>query len=316
MKQTIRRIRSDEQDLWRAAGAVTNADLPDFHEANVLWPDYRAVDDAEQALFLVAECGDQPIARLHLRSHPDAAAAVLLEISVTAGWRRHGCGSRLFACAQQTARGWGKRVLQWDHYVDEEDKAALGFFSQAGFTASECLSVLVDLRAPTPAPVVDRVTALAAKGMRVRCLTCNPADIALATEMQERYFATATPDLVRPPVAVMMRELLARGFAGLVAEQDGVAAGFVLGSANCTTHNYRHVRSKTSGLLSSIAVTEAFRRQGVAVMLTVELCNLCRQAGNTSLVYGGVSHGTPSMKVARRVGGERLRKHLTLRKEL
>jgi GNAT superfamily N-acetyltransferase len=127
-------------------------------------------------------------------------------------------------------------------------------------------------------------------------LTASEEDVALGSRLQEKFFR-GFPGFTS--VREMVVRLLERDFAFFVMEQEGEPAGFVIGASHCRSRNSRCVRTPGEGILTSIAVSERFRRKGLATALCHHLMEYMRAQGNHLFIYGGCGMGSPSMRLAR-----------------
>lgn len=305
---------SDQQDRWTRIGQEAYRDEPDFRPDNVLWPDLETVDGRNQWLYLIASAEGQDVGRCLVKSSGRVDFATLLDICVIPAHRRMGVGRAMIRAAEDIVSSWGKVRLNIMSDIDDEELRILPFFIKAKFDFSDGHSVLIDTTRPLPEDVVQKEKALVRDGFVLRRLkNTDPKDRQLALTMHEKYFPVF-PAFMTPEEGITA--LLDKEFIFLVLEQGGVPAGFVIGKENTTTHHYRHVRREGTGLLTSIATAEEFRGRGVASRLVVGLMNEVKKAGNTRLLYGGVGMGSPSMRLAISLGGERIVNHICIGKKL
>jgi GNAT superfamily N-acetyltransferase len=304
----------DQQDLWTRIGQEAYRDEPDFRLGNILWPDIETIESRNQWLYLIAVVEGQNVGRCLVKSSDRVDFATLLDIGVIPAYRRKGIGRAMIRAAEETVLAWGKVHLNIMSDIDDEELRILPFFMKTKFDFSDGHSVLINTTRPLPEDVVQKDKTLAQEGFILRRLEkVNPGDRRLAAAMHEKYFPTF-PAFMTPEEGITT--LLDSDFIFLILEKSGVPAGLVIGKENTTTHHYRHVRREGIGLLTSIATAEEFRGRGVASSLVVGLMNEVKKAGNTRLLYGGVGMGSPSMRLAISIGGERIVNHICIGKKL
>jgi ribosomal protein S18 acetylase RimI-like enzyme len=307
-------VGPDQQDLWMRIGQEGYRDEPDFRPDNILWPDLERIENREQWLYLIAYAEGQGVGRCLVKSSNRVDFATLLDICVIPGYRRKGIGRTLIQAAEDIVLSWGKVHLNIMSDIDDEALRILPFFMKTKFDFIDGHSVLINMSRPLSDEVVQKEKTLARDGFILRRIeNANPKDRQLAVAMHEKYFPIF-PAFMTPEEGLTM--LLDKDFIFLVLEQNGVPAGFVIGKENTTTHHYRHVRREGTGLLTSIATADEFRGRGVASRLVVGLMNEVKKAGNTRLLYGGVGMGSPSMRLAISIGGERIVNHICIGKRL
>ena len=307
-------VGPDQQDEWTRIGQASYGDEPDFRPGNVLWPDLETIETRNQWLYLIAYAEGQGVGRCLVKSSDRVDFATLLDICVKPAYRRKGIGRVMIQAAEETATAWGKTQLNIMSDIDDEELRILPFFIQTNLDFTDGHSVLIDTTRPLPNHVVQKEQALARDGFMLRRLeNTDPKDRRLAVAMHEKYFPVF-PSFMTPQAGITI--LLDKDFIFLVLEQGGVPAGFVIGKENTTTHHYRHVRKTGIGLLTSIATADEYRGRGVASRLVVGLMNEVKKAGNTKLLYGGVGMGSPSMRLAIRIGGQRIVNHICIGKPL
>ena len=304
LKIKLREISVGEEEKWVLVGKQAYTDKPEFQEENILWPEIYQVPEEGRCLYLIAERGGEALGRLALREAP--SSGIILDICVRPSFRREGVGKKLLEAAVGETKKWPKKEVRIMGYLDEEDLVGRSFFHSSGFRGGETHSVLIDLGQPPPSSLLEKEDMLGREGFVLRRLRAAEEDIVLAAELQEKYFP-AFPGYIS--VKDFIERLMKKKFLILVMEKNGQPAGFVIGALDCTSRNYRHIRRKREGLLTSIAVGEDFRRKGIASALVLGLMRECKRAGDETLLYGGCGMNTSSMRLARSCGGERLRQH-------
>lgn len=301
---TIREISPEDEEEWRRLGKEAYTDKPEFQEGNVLWPEIHHILDKDQSLYLLAEWEEKAVGRLALQSTP--SSSIILDLCVIPSHRHKGIGKRLLDTAISKAKDWGKENVYVMGDIDQEDTVPVAFFRSCGFAQRDGYSVFIDVQKPYPSSILKNEDILRKEGFVLRKLRATDRDIALAARLQKKYFPRFPGYM---SVKDVIRHIVKRNFIILVMEKDSQPAGFVIGAAHCTTRNYRHVIKEGEGLLTSIAVCEDFRRKGIASALVLGLMREVKEKGDEVLLYGGCGMGTPSMRLAQKCGGERLRKH-------
>jgi N-acetylglutamate synthase-like GNAT family acetyltransferase len=301
---TIREISLEDEDEWTRLGRKAYTDKPEFQEGHVLWPEIHHILDKDQSLYLLAEYEEKAVGRLALQSTP--SSSIILDLCVIPSHRHKGIGKKLLDTAISKAKDWGKENVHVMGDVDEEDTVPVAFFHSCGFAQRDGYSVFIDLQKPYPASILKNEDVLRKEGFVLRRLQATDRDIALAARLQKKYFP-GFPGYVS--VKEVIQHIVKKNFIILAMEKNGQPAGFVIGAAHCTTRNYRHVIKEKEGLLTSIAVCEDFRRKGIASALVLGLMRAVKEKEDEMLLYGGCGMGTPSMRLAQKCGGEKLRKH-------
>lgn len=313
MTATIRTMSAAENDLWLRLGHDCNADRPEFQPGNVAFPPLEDLEPGENVVRLVAESGRDPVGRA-LAVTSSRGSVRLFEISVLPAVRRQGIGTRLLREAEAVARDAGSEFMGTPYYLDEAGFVR-EFFRACGYFEKEHYSVMIDLTVTPPKEAREKVERLRGGGMRLRQVADSDEDLDLLGTLQERYFPGWPEGMLPPPwdSRLAVRKNLAHDTAAaFFAEKEGQIAGFVMGNVGCTTIDTRFARKAGEGLLSSIAVTEDFRRQGVGTFVCMGLMDACREHGDRVMCYGGVRPGHMSMKLAQGVGGEVIRKHYSI----
>jgi N-acetylglutamate synthase-like GNAT family acetyltransferase len=300
----VREISLEDEDEWTRLGQEAYTDKPEFQEGNVLWPEIHHILDKEQSLYLLAECKEKVVGRLALQSAP--SSSIILDLCVIPSHRRMGIGKRLLDTAVCQVKSWDKENVYVMGDIDEEDTVPVAFFRSCGFAQRDGYSVFIDLQKPYPPSILKNEDVLRKEGFVLRKLRATNRDIELAARLQKKYFPRFPGYM---SVKDVIRHIVKKNFIILVMEKNGQPAGFVIGAAHCTTRNYRHVIKEGEGLLTSIAVCEDFRRKGIASALVLGLMREVKEKGDEMLLYGGCGMGTPSMQLAQKCGGEKLRKH-------
>jgi len=305
---TISSIDATNQQLWTEYGRRCNADRPEYLPENMCWPDLESIVDDDGCICLIAEKGGAPAGRLMVRGEH------LLEIAVAPGCRRQGIGTELLQCGARHAEARGVDTLRYFRYVDEEEEGLLTFFVNAGFSFHPSFSKEMDLTQGIPARVKDASEDLMRRGFTQRVVAAGSPEEETVCRLQQEYFS-GFPGFM--PAESMIRLMHRNGMMSILVEKDAEPAGFVLGGPGLKTTNYRHVRADGYGLLTSIAVVEEFRGQGVGTLLGYLLMAECERRGVTRFIYGGCQYwGRPSWKLATRLGGTRLLHHYGLVRRL
>ena len=317
MTSRIRTMSPAENDLWLRLGRDCNADRLEFQPGNIAFPPLEDLEPGRNVVRLVAEADGEPVGRALVVTSTRGSVR-LFEISVLPSARRQGIGSTLLREAEAVAGAAGAEFLGTPYYLDESSPLR-EFFRANGYFEKECYSVMIDLTEPPPKEAREKVECLRSGGMRLRPVSGSEADIELLGTLQERYFPGWPEGMLPPPwdTEKTVRKHMANDSAvALLAEKDGETAGFVMGNCGCTTIDTRFARKPGEGLLSSIAVTENFRRQGVGTFVCMGLMDVCREHGDTVMCYGGVRPGHKSMLLAQGAGGEEIRKHYSIARKL
>jgi GNAT superfamily N-acetyltransferase len=135
-------------------------------------------------------------------------------------------------------------------------------------------------------------------GFSIRFATARDAELivgfvhALAEYEREPEAVEATPEVVRAQM-----ESTAPPFECLIAEQNGVAAGFAL-----FFRNYSTWRGRSGLFLEDLFVAPQWRRKGVGRALLQRLAAICVERGYGRMEWSVLDWNTPAHEFYRALG--------------